>query len=410
MRVLWFTNTPSNYQRGDVRGHNGGGWIVSAEEEMKQVPEIELAVSFVLDGQPERVVQGGVVYYPIKKIGSRFTNIFNPKKLWVEQITAMKKVIEDFNPDIIQIFGSEEYFGLIANQIDIPVVLHIQGILNPYLNAFFIPGVSVKDYICQNFNPKKLISNILGLKNFRKGSQREVEIMRRVKYFIGRTDWDFRCTKVMNPNSKYFYGSEILRKVFYDNSIRNIPLRKVIITTTISQPLYKGFDLVLKTANLLKENLDFEFSWRVFGNINPKVAERIANTKCKDVNVELCGVATSEQLHQELLNSTIYVHTSYIDNSPNSVCEAQLMGLPVIVTHVGGTYSLIEEGVTGFSVPANDPYQMAYFINKLRDKDLNTQIGANARKIALKRHDKKNIISELIKTYMSVIADYTNNK
>lgn len=408
MRVLWFTNTPSCYIPHNNNPYNGGGWIVSAEEEIRKMSEIELAVSFVLEGQPEKVVQNGVVYYPIKKIGSRFTNIFNPKKMWGGQIVAMKKVIEDFKPDIIHIFGSEEYFGLIANQINIPVVLHIQGILNPYLNAFFIPGVSVKNYIYQNLNPKKLISNIFGLHNFREGSQREVEIMRRVNYYIGRTDWDFRCTNVMNPKSKYFYGSEILRKVFYDNAVRNIPSQKTIITTTISQPLYKGFDLVLKTAKLLKENYDFEFLWKVFGNINPKVAERITNTTCKEVNVELCGVVTSEQLHTELLNSTVYVHTSYIDNSPNSVCEAQLTGLPVVVTHVGGTYSLVEEGVTGFSVPANDPYQMAYLINKLRDKELNIQIGINAREKALKRHDKEKIIVDLIKTYKTIIADYNN--
>ena len=214
----------------------------------------------------------------------------------------------------------------------------------------------------------------------------------------------------MNPNSKYFYGSEILRKVFYDNCVRNIPLQKVIITTTISQPLYKGFDLVLKTAKLLKECFDFEFCWNVFGNINPNVAERITKTTCKEVNVEVRGVVSSEQLHAELLNSTVYVHTSYIDNSPNSVCEAQLTGLPVIVTHVGGTYSLIEEGVTGFSVPANDPYQIAYLINKLRDKDVNMQIGANAREKALKRHNKNLIINDLITPYKTVIADYNNKK
>lgn len=175
MRVLWFTNTPSGYISSNNNPYNGGGWIVSAEEEIRKVSEIELAVSFVLDGQPEKVVQNGVKYYPLNQIGGRFTNFFYPSKLWVEQIAAMKKVIEDFKPDIIQIFGSEQFFGLIANQINIPVVLHIQGILNPYLNTFLIPGVSVKKYVCQDLNFKKLISNILRLfflKKVRKGRRR----------------------------------------------------------------------------------------------------------------------------------------------------------------------------------------------------------------------------------------------
>lgn len=408
MRVLWFSNTPSGYKAQNNNPYNGGGWIVSAEEEIKKIHEIELAVSFVMDGEPEKVLQNGVTYYPMKKISSRFNMIFNKRKSYDKEIDLMQKVIDDFKPDIVQIFGLENFYGLIVMQIKIPVVLHIQGILNGCLNAFFIPGVSKNKYIFQKLNPKRIVSNILTLRSFRLGSQREIEIMRNVKYYIGRTEWDLRCTKVMSPNSKYFYGSEILRKVFYEAMERNLPTQQIIIVTTISQPLYKGFDLVLKTAKLIKNNFEFDFRWKVFGNINPKLTEKITQISCNDVNVEVCGVVSAEQLHTELLNSTVYVHTSYIDNSPNAVCEAQLTGIPVIATHVGGAYSLIEEGVTGYSVPANDPYQMAYLINELRNKDLNIQIGINAREKALKRHNKGKIIADLIKTYKTIIADYNN--
>lgn len=103
--------------------------------------------------------------------------------------------------------------------------------------------------------------------------------------------------------------------------------------------------MVLKTAKLLVENLKLDFEWRIFGNINPRFVERLTGIETKAVNVKLCGVASASMLKDELLRASVYVHTLYIDNSPNSVCEAQIMGLPTIVTHVGGSYSLIEEGV-----------------------------------------------------------------
>ena len=411
MRVLWFTNTPSGYLSFNNNAYNGGGWIFSAEEEIKQRNEIELAVSFILDNQPEKVEQGGVCYYPLKSgkrknVFSKIAALFQSNQQLSSKIEQLKKVVADFQPDIIQVFGSEQYFGLIAKYVQIPVVLHIQGILNPYLNAFFIPNTTKKNFIFQNFNPRKILSNIFALRFFKTGSKRESEIMQYVKYYIGRTEWDKRCATIMHPNCKYYYGSEILRKEFYEECNRKPSNSKPTIVTTISSPPYKGFDLVLKTAKLLTKNLNLNFEWRIFGNIDSNFAENQTGIKKENVSVKLCGVASASTLKKELLKASVYVHTSYIDNSPNSVCEAQILGLPVIVTHVGGTYSLIEEGVTGFSVPANDPYQMAYLIDKIiKDAILNKEIGNNARTMALKRHNKTQIIDSLIETYKSIIDD-----
>lgn len=207
----------------------------------------------------------------------------------------------------------------------------------------------------------------------------------------------------MHPGANYYYGGEILRDVFYAQPKREFPDR-LIIVSTISSPMYKGFDLALKTAKLLKENMHLDVEWRMFGNINPRIGERLTGLHYQNVGIRLCGVATAEQLRDEIIQSTAYVHTSYIDNSPNSVCEAQILGVPVIVTHVGGTPSLIREGVTGFSVPANDPWQMAAVIAQIfHDRELNIKIGETAREVALKRHDHKMIIANLIDIYSKVL-------
>lgn len=169
--------------------------------------------------------------------------------------------------------------------------------------------------------------------------------------------------------------------------------------------MYKGFDLILKTAKLLKEQYALDFDWKVFGNIKPSFVEKQLGIYHKDVCVKLEGVANAVQLKQELENATVYAHTAYIENSPNSVCEAQILGIPVIATNVGGVISLIDEGETGYLVPANDPYQMAFFIEQLyENKKLNIEIGGRARKKALERHNKGKIIEDLIQTYRIIIG------
>lgn len=412
MRVLWFTNSPARYM-GNTNVYNGGGWITSLEDEIVKRQDIQLGVAFLMSGQPEKVEKSGVVYYPFtfkpyskwNKLISKFhKDDFNyERKEWHKFTEPMLKIIDDFKPDIIEFFGSELPFSLVASVTKVPQVLHIQGLLTPYWNAYLPPFISVHNYIFEDKNPLKVYKRYIEVIGFKRSCWREQNEIGTVNNFIGRTEWSRRIVNVYNPKAKYFYGGEILRDVFYGSVNRVIP-KKLTIVSTISQPLYKGFDLALKTAKLLKEQYQLQFEWKMFGNIDPRVAERMIGINHHDVAITLCGVASAEKLKEELEKSTVYVHTAYIENSPNSVCEAQILGVPVIATMVGGVPSLIKEGKTGFLCPANDPYQMAFMIKKVyEDNKMNMTIGEKEREVALKRHDRNKIVNDLIETYKVII-------
>ena len=83
--------------------------------------------------------------------------------------------------------------------------------------------------------------------------------------------------------------------------------------------------------------------------------------------------------------------------------EAQLVGIPVVASRVGGTDSMVEHGKTGFLYPVTDPYIAAYYIKRLIDnKEENMAIGKKARKIALVRHEKRQIVEELLDVYEQI--------
>lgn len=106
------------------------------------------------------------------------------------------------------------------------------------------------------------------------------------------------------------------------------------------------------------------------------------------------------------IEKVVYVHPSNIDNSPNNVCEAQLLGLPVIATNVGGVSSLIEHKNTGILVPANAPYELAYWLKYLSvNVDFAKQLSHNGYEAAKVRHDKSTIIRDLIATYESIVKE-----
>lgn len=410
MRVLWFTNTPSCYASKGGSIYNGGGWISSLEQEIVKREDIELAVSFFMDEQPMKVYRGRTTYYPIprrkKKIFDTIRILMSQKRVetntWGFYEHLFLDVVNDFNPDVIQVFGSEKQFGLVGRVTKIPVVLHIQGILTLYQDAFLPPFFSWSGWIKQSWNPIKILKAIKGKREWELSVYREKEILCNIFHYIGRTNWDFRAVKLFNPYADYYFGSEILRPEFYEN-VKRVNPEKLIIVTTISSPPYKGFDLVLNTANILKNMIGLDFEWLCFGNITHNYIEHHIKVCHKDVNVRLMGVATAKEICDIMVNATLYVHTSYIDNSPNSLCESQMIGLPSVVTAVGGVPSLVDDGETGYLVPSNDPYQMAYLIQELYlNREKNMKMGIAAKNVAQKRHSKEKIIRELLKVYNSI--------
>lgn len=414
MRVLWFTNTPSRYA--DFGGYNGGGWIYSLEEELSKRKDVELGIAFFMNKQPKKVLKNNVTYYPINNsftgsiINKVKASLISRRYMEKEWLKSFLEVVHDYNPQIIEVFGSEQSFGQIAQYISIPVVLHIQGILTPIYNAFLPPFISLHNYLFEDMLPWHIYKRYRNITGFKYNAAREIGIIKSVHYFIGRTNWDKEIVKLYNSKAIYFYGGEILRDVFYKPLDRKTFKGKYVLVSTLSDPLYKGYDIVLKTAKLLKENNICNFEWHIFGNINPCFIERKIKIKHEDVNVLFKGVATPEVLSQELSKATAYLHLTYIDNSPNSVCEAQILGVPVIATNVGGIPSLVENGKTGFLVPSNDPFQAAAIIAKLvRDVELRKFIGQKASEVAVSRHNKPGIVDSLIKTYIKIINDTQNS-
>ena len=418
MRILWYANTPCLYK--EKNAYNGGGWLTSLQSELMKEADVELAIAFFLDGEPEKIVESGVTYYPMilpkrNVLQKAWATLFYRKASFIEAECklfplyedAIIRPLNDFHPDVVMVFGSEMPFGLVASLTKIPVVLHIQGVLTPYLNAYLPPFVSWKEYEQSALGLKSWLCRRTELYRWQASVSREREIFHRVKYYIGRTEWDRRVTQMLRPNAEYFYGGEVLRPVFYEEAVRTIP-QQFTIVTTISSPLYKGYDLVLKTASLL-QGKGVRFQWKCYGNIDPRTVEKIVGISHKDVNVELCGVATAEQLRNSLLSATCYVHTSYIDNSPNSLCEAQILGVTSVATYVGGVPSLIQDGETGYLVPSNDPYQLSYVLENLfNHPERNFTIGKVAREVALKRHDKNRIVKDLLTTLHKIVVKSQN--
>lgn len=415
MRVLWFEVTPPsryNDQKTPI-----GGWQDSLENIVRTTPNIELGVAFMSsDGSCSNKVVDGVTYFPIdgrlsfkEKVLRKYWDVYVEKAL-----KSSTQIIQDFKPDIIHVFGTEYPFGQVQSVTNIPVIIHIMGAIIPYRNAALPPNYSLYDRIRNcGINPRKFFSLIKDLSDMKNREEWEKKTWSLVHNYMGRTNWDKAIASILHRNCKYYHVEEALRSVFIDKHAqwKGYNNSKLVLLSTGCGTFWKGPDLMIKVAKILKD-LDIDYEWNIAGQMDieiKRIVERKEKACFDDLNIRILGFVQPEKLSELLCSCSVYVHTAYIENSPNSICEAQIIGAPIVSTNVGGISSLVQDGVHGKLVPANDPWQMAYSIIELyEDKYLMKVFSVNSYNLAFKRHWAGNIREELLMAYNGVISNKEN--
>lgn len=415
MKVLWLTHTAAGASKVLHIDDPGRGWIGSLEAHIKNIEGVNLAVAFFNTQMEFKFTHNGVTYYPMSckytsRAGKVVQRIFS--RLHDSNIQAIKKVIEDFKPDVIHLFGTESGVGDVVKLTSIPIIVHLQGLVNPYLFSWLPKGVSQNGIFFNSSLRSILLQRgaFFEYKLFQKRAIREEEIVRHAEYFFGRTLWDKNFLKLYKKEFQYIHCEEVLRPLFYDTKWTKPDNLVFKIVTTINPQVYKGIEIILETAKILKTADRFSFQWSVIGlekdNEIVRIIENIAKDKFSNFQVTFKGPKVGEELISELLSADIFIHPSHIDNSPNSVCEAMIIGMPVIASYVGGIPSLIKDNIDGILYNSNDPYDLAgKIIDCYENPALLDQIALEARNTGLKRHDVKEIVDTVYTTYLKVLEN-----
>lgn len=413
MRVLWFANTPGLSQHRFNGKSVAGGWLSSLQAEIEKSPDCQLGYVFYSDQQSEPFEFNNTRYFPVRRMGhhkrKRLLHRITGKTEYNENVGRFLKVIEMFEPDIINVHGTENSFGLIQHHISsIPVAVTIQGNLTVYTKKYF-SGISMPGLLSRlaSGNP----FSRMDYKQFVKRSLIEQEILKKAKYIFGRTDWDRRISLVLAPGASYFHAEEIMRPAFYEMKWKAPKNTKPVFFTTSSHSWYKGFETIVETASLLAKN-NFPFTWQVAGlKENDPLVKLIKKKqgigRLEEIHISLLGQLTEKELAGSMTGADIYVQVSHIENSPNSICEAMLLGMPIIASFAGGTSALLKDKETGILVQDGDPFALAgALIEMTRTPENAMAMAEKAYCVAHKRHNKQDIASQLLADYQRIIQTH----
>ncbi len=417
MKVLWTANLiPANAaEKLGLTAEVLGGWVESMLAELNKHDDIKLAVSCKCDANLKFYEEiDGISYYSLGYLPSTEYN---------ELEKSCLKIIENFNPDIINIEGTEfihaKAMMSAAEKMNIPVVVSMKGVLNGQYR-YQCGDLLIDDMMFSGSLTDIFAAWILHLRKriwFRSRLESEKEIIGAADYIIGRTTWDRAHSYALNPNLKYFYCSENLREPFYHQrwDIKNIERHSIYVGN--SYHALKGFHfLVMALPQLIKEYPDIKVYVAGYKPYDEKdkrsfikkgyaaYLKKLINDLGVENYIEFTGPLKAEQVAKKLSNVNAYVLCSAVENSPNTLGEAMLVGTPCVSAYVGGVPDMAKDGEEAILYRNDDPALLAWSIKRIFDSDeLAQNLSVKGHLRASSTHDKANNALQLMEIYKSII-------
>lgn len=326
-----------------------------------------------------------------------------------------KMINSEINPDIVHIHGTEYSHGhAFMKSCGVEnVIISIQG-LKSACSEYYHYGMSTWD-IAGNITFRDLLRGTIfkRQRDFRRSARYEMDMLKMAKHVIGRTRWDRACIWAINPETEYHFCNETLRPEFYDGSVWDYDRcrRHSIFLSQAGYPL-KGLHQVLKAMPLVLRHYP-DAVLRVAGNdivstrsfmqklkltgYGKYIRNLIKKNGLSD-HIEFVGNLDAGQMKNEYLKSNVFICPSALENSSNSLGEAQVLGVPCISSYVGGSVDMMkgnEDNLYRFE----DVEMLAYTICKVfADEDRQPDM----RDAGLRRHDPEVNSEALTRIYNAV--------
>ena len=420
MNILWLINIPLP-EASQLMGENPspfGGWLINASKDLANKEDVELSIAFPSNKANKfRELKGEKInYYPFIPVKE------NDNKV-IENNESFETLLNNLKPDIVHIYGTEIAHTLsmvnTCNKINIKTVISVQGLVSIIEKHMYsnLPIYAIYGNTFRNIIRK---DNVRGLKKlFRNRGKNEIEAIKRTNHIIGRTTWDKACSNQINPQANYHFCNETLREEFYKHQWDVNDCEKHSIFLSQGQYPIKGLHYMLEAIPLIlkrfpkakvyisgkditkSDSIKDKLLMTYYGKYIKKMIKKLNLER----NVVFTGPLDEKKMCQRYLKSHVFVCPSSIENSPNSLGEAMILGVPSVASYVGGIPDMLKDKEEGFLYQHDAPYVLAQYVCEIfENQDLALKFSKNARERALKTHDRDENTRRLIEIYNEIVS------
>lgn len=415
MKILWIVNLiPANLSSSlGVSTDVLGGWVESMAGVLKKNPEIELSIACKSEnGECFDEIVNGVRYISIVYTQSTPINDIENR---------ISDIIKNVNPDLVHIEGTEFLHALAAmnvcEELKLKSVTSMQGILDGYYN-YQCGLLQIDDLLFSKDNfMSGLLLHLRKTRWYKKRLVYERQVIEKSHNILGRTTWDKAHSYTLNPRARYYTCNRNLRAPFYETEwdINKIERHSIYIGN--GYYALKGVHFVVEALpQLIKEYPDIKvyvaghkpfdendkrsFIKKGYGVYLKNLIEKLGVAE----HIAFTGPLKADEVAEKLSKVNAYVLCSTIENSPNTLGEAMLVGTPCVAAYVGGVSDMAEDGKEALFYRSDDPSLLAWNIKRVFDDDnLALELSHNGKKRASITHNPSLNAQKLIDAYKDIL-------
>ena len=411
MKLLWLCNSAPGVVRSHISGkpQSSVNWVDHVLSGLRS-RGFTVRILYRGTGEPG-VIDETCSYAAISE---------TPPHIYVPELEkTFREEIRTFQPDVIHSWGVEFHHALaMVNAAEAEgkldhMIASIQGLCR-FLAEHYTDGIPEKVCRASTFRDLMRKDNILQQQEkFSLRGKLETASIEKLRHVIGRTDWDHNCVRSINPELTYHFCNETLREAFYEGHWNYESCAKhSVFASSCAYPI-KGFHYLLEAfSQVVKAYPEATLSVTgssflardIKGQLRQGSYEKYLASLAKKYHLEekivFLGHLSADQMKQAYLDANVFVLPSALENSPNSLGEAMLLGVPCIAADVGGVRNLMHQGSDGIIYEPGDVQALAEGIAQLfAMKDKAAVVGEAARTHALRTHDPHKNLEDLIGIY-----------
>lgn len=411
-KILWMTNV--RFSQSNIK--STGTWLQPLAEKISRNGDFELY--HVALGNTEDLI--------LERIGEISQYLIPSKYISIKKNLAtsdsVKKIINDVNPDIIHVWGTESVWFLM-NRTDTflnhLVLLDMQGVLKSCYESYY-GGLGLLEQL-QCIGLKELLrpscSIWLVRKILKKKALVEEKKLKTYEYISYQSQWVKNRLSELDLRARLYSTKIILRDDFYSHRWKPCGnVSPVLFTITSSAVPYKGLHILIKACSIIKRKYP-DFILNIIGGLfqgkyNIKTGYEIYLLKLirkygLTSNINFCGSLPSSQIVQLQLKSDVSIVPSFVESYCLGMAEAMMVGMPVVAAYSAALPTIADDKIEALFYSPMDYIDCAEkIINVFEDKELALYLSSNAMKRREQENRVENVVNTQISIYEKIIASH----
>lgn len=429
MKILWLCNMMLPFIAKSLKQNYmvKEGWLSGLADKMIENQDdnrITLAICFPVSEQMNFAQEDDSVFLKGKTQGITYygfrEDTVHPENYDATIEDSLKAILADYEPDIVHIFGTEFPHTLAMTKAFARpqrTLIGIQGLCSEIAKVYMadLPLAvrnkkTFRDWLKKDSLAEQQQKFVMRGKN-------EIEALKLTGHVTGRTDFDKDVTKKLAPQATYHFMNETLRENFYRDEWNIDKIERYSIFLSQGNYPIKGLHYVLEMLpELIKEypqtmvyvagdviTADQTLKDKIKISGYGKYLLELIKKKGLEKHVKFVGSLHADKMAARYLKTHVFLNPSAIENSPNSVGEAMLLGVPVVASNVGGVHNLVTHGQDGILYTKGKQKEMlAAILRIFADDKLALSLSTHAREHAKETHDAEKNYRRLVEIYHEI--------